>query len=138
MDTTHFPDIEIQQGASYTSLSIRRLFAAVPVRQAGCSVINTCSGQPIDLSTIAAFDYTGSTAIMKLRDKGSAAVLITLTDTAGITLGAGGVLTWGMSAAETAVLPVVEWEGQLDVTLPSGEVQRQYSFSGRVVKGWNA
>lgn len=139
METVAIKEQDIEQGADYAPPSLKRRFTSAAVRQAGCAIIDTCSGQPIAIDDLATDDFTGCTATMTLRKcNASGDVLATLTTAnGGISLFPDGVLKWRLSAAQTATMQPGLAFGQIDVTWPSGEVARFYEITATVKKGGN-
>lgn len=105
-------DITIEQGATFTEQWEWQDSAAVPVNLTG---------------------YTAKLQIRALPDAASPA-LVTLTDTAGITLGgATGIITPTITAAVTLTLPIVSaLRYDLRMTAPSGKVTRLVKGSASV------
>jgi hypothetical protein len=90
---------------------------------------NACTKEPVQDSDYTDEDYTGCTARMQLRpEAGSSRVLLELTtENGGIELD-GKKLTLVFQPADTSPLRFEEGVGQIEVTRPNGDVERQYEL----------
>ena len=128
--------LNIYQGATFRE-ELERLTVPYEVREGCGRLVNVCSGMPVPDSDITPEDYTGCTARVQLRrELDDAEVLIELsTENGGIELD-GAWLRLLMTPSQTAAFVYGDmspgWTscvGQVEVTRPSGEVERQYELS---------
>lgn len=135
MTTPACIELTIYQGATFRE-AFHRFSVAYPVREACGTVVKTCSGEPVPDADKVPEDYTGCTARVQLRRKvDDPEVLAELTtENGGIELD-GAWLRLLMTAEQTAALVYgrtlpgwVSCIGQVEVTRPGGEVERQYEL----------
>ena len=135
MTTPACLDFTIYQGATFRA-PLERVTVPYPVREECGQLVKACSGEPVPDSDKVPEDYTGCTARMQLRREiDDPEVLLELsTATGGIELD-GAWLRLLMTAEQTAAFvygPIAPgWTsciGQIEVTRPSGDVERQYEL----------
>ena len=137
--TTHtFQDADIQQGADYIPPALKRSTYPYPVRAAGCTLINTCTGLPVNPDDATGEDFTGATATMTLRENdASGAIVLTIGTATGEIVLNDGTIHRKLTAAQTALFPLKQIYGQLDIHWPDGRIERQYIITAGVIKGAN-
>lgn len=135
MTTPACLDFTIYQGATFRT-ALERYSVAYPVREECDGVVKACSGEPVPDADKVPEDYTGCTARMQLRREiDDPEVLLELsTANGGIELD-GAWLRLLMTAEQTAAFvygPIApSWNsciGQIEITRPSGDVERQYEL----------
>ena len=135
MTTPACLDYPIYQGATFRE-PLKRVTVPYPVREECGQLVKACSGEPVPDAAKVPEDYTGCMARMQLRREiDDPEVLLELsTANGGIELD-GAWLRLLMTAEQTAAFvygPVAPgWTsciGQIEVTRPSGDVERQYEL----------
>lgn len=135
MTTPACLDFTIYQGATFRT-ALERYSVAYPVREECDGVVKACSGEPVPDADKVPEDYTGCMARMQLRREiDDPEVLLELsTANGGIELD-GAWLRLLMTAEQTAAFVygavAPGWTsciGQIEITRPSGDVERQYEL----------
>lgn len=135
MTTPACLNFTIYQGATFRA-PLERVTVPYPVREECGQLVKACSGDPVPDTDKVPEDYTGCTARMQLRREiDDPEVLLELsTANGGIELD-GAWLRLLMTAEQTAAFvygPVAPgWTcciGQIEITRPSGDVERQYEL----------
>lgn len=137
-ETVSFIDWDIQQGADYNPPDLIRQFYLRQVRRSACGFIDVCSGKAVKDSDLSSEDYTGCTAVMKLRQRDASGVLLLelSTSTGEIEL-EGNTIRRHIGAAVTSLFPVGPVFGQIDITRQNGQIERQYVITCSVVANGN-
>lgn len=135
MTTPACLDFTIYQGATFRA-PLERVTVPYPVREECGQLVKACSGDPVPDADKVPEDYTGCTARMQLRREiDDPEVLLELsTANGGIELD-GAWLRLLMTAEQTAAFvygPIAPgWTsciGQIEITRPNGDVERQYEL----------
>ena len=135
MTTPASLDYPIYQGATFRE-PLKRVTVPYPVREECGQLVKACSGEPVPDTDKVPEDYTGCTARMQLRREiDDPEVLLELsTANGGVELD-GAWLRLLMTAEQTAAFvygPIAPgWTsciGQIEITRPNGDVERQYEL----------
>ncbi len=135
MTTPACLDYPIYQGATFRE-PLKRVTVPYPVREECGQLVKACSGEPVPDADKVPEDYTGCTARMQLRREiDDPEVLLELSTTNGGIELDGAWLRLLMTADQTAAFvygyPPTGWTsciGQIEITRPSGDVERQYEL----------
>ena len=137
-DTTVRLKAVIKQGASFELPLVRRYLPYGAEATPCGGVTNTCTGEPVLPTDYLDEDYTGCTAVLQVRrEVGDPDLLFSASTLDGSIFFQDNKLTVSLSAAMTDLLDFDRAIGHIEVTRPSGEVNRQYevefTFSPAVV-----